>query len=302
MDSDVDAFLQYLRTVRNCSPRTVAAYAADLSQFISYAASRGAVATRELESSVARAFLAHLHGQGYAARSLARKQAALRAFFRWARRNGRAAADLSRGMTAPRVGASLPRFLRPDEIEALMSAPDETPAGLRDRALLELLYASGMRAGEVVTLDTADLDLEAGEVRVRRGKGRKERVALVGRAAVEALLDYLHRGRPSLASRSQGPASQALLLNKHGQRLSDRGVRRTFDKYVDVVGGRLKVTPHILRHTFATHLLEGGADLRAVQELLGHARLATTQIYTHVTTEHLRDVHRRAHPREHEEP
>jgi len=297
----IDEFLEYRRVARNSAPHTLRAYAADLAQFAAFLDERGIATPDRVDLSVLRAFLASLQPQQYARTTLARKQAALRAFFRWARRSGRIATDPTRGLLTPRPERRLPRFLRPEEVEALLSAPDASPAGLRDRALLELLYASGLRAGEVVRLEVGDLDLTAEEVRVRHGKGRKERVALLGRAAVEALIDYLHRGRPALAARARRGESRALLLNKYGERLSDRGVRRTFDKYVNVVGARLKITPHVLRHTFATHLLENGADLRAVQELLGHAHLATTQVYTHVTTQRLKTVYDATHPRAHDE-
>jgi tyrosine recombinase XerC len=297
----IDEFLEYRRTARNSAAYTLKAYAADLAQFAAFLEERGVGALDAVELSDLRAFFASLQSRRYARTTLARKQAALRAFFRWARRTGRTAADPTRGLLYPRQDRRLPKFLRPEEVEALMLAPGVSPAGLRDRALLELLYASGIRAGEVVRLDVEDLDLESSEVRVRQGKGGRERIALVGRAAHEAIVDYLGRGRPALAAKARRGQSRALLLNKYGERLSDRGVRRTFDKYVAAVGARLKITPHVLRHTFATHLLENGADLRAVQELLGHSSLATTQIYTHVTTERMKQVYDEAHPRAREE-
>lgn len=292
----LDSFLQYLRAARRHSALTLKAYAADLNQLAAFLAQRGIADIRAVDLAVLRAFLASLQGRHYARATLARKQATLRAFFRWAKWGGHTAADPTRGLATPRATRRLPKFLRPEEIEALMSAPDNKPAGLRDRALLELLYASGLRAGEVVRVEVEDLDLEAGEVRVRHGKGGKERIALLGRSAADALRDYLNAGRPVLAAASPAP-QKALFLNKYGRPLSDRGVRRTFDKYAAAACMRLKITPHVLRHSFATHLLENGADLRAVQELLGHANLVTTQIYTHVTPEHLKKVHNRAHPR-----
>jgi tyrosine recombinase XerC len=297
----IDRFLDYRRTARNSAENTRRAYSADLQQFAEYLEGQGKRSLEQVDITLLRSFLAFQHEKQYARTTLARKQAALRAFFHWAKRNGHVATDPTRGLFSQRQSRRLPKFLRGDEIEALMMAPDETPAGLRDRAVLELLYASGIRAGELVRLDLNDLDLETGEIRVRHGKGRKERIALLGGAANESLRDYLHQGRPQLAAKSLRGQSQALLLNKYGSRLSDRGVRRTFDKYVAVVGSRLKITPHVLRHSFATHLLENGADLRAVQELLGHANLVTTQIYTHVTTEHLKHVYDDAHPRAHSE-
>ncbi len=166
-----------------------------------------------------------------------------------------------------------------------------------DRALLEMLYASGLRAGEAQALNVEDLDLSSEEIHVRHGKGNKERIALLGAAAVHAISEYLHKGRPDLASHHSGSPDRAVFLNRFGRRLSDRGIRRIFDKYFAAASDRLKITPHTLRHTFATHLLDNGADLRSVQELLGHANLLTTQVYTHVTTERIQEVYGKAHPR-----
>lgn len=292
----IEAFLEYRRTVRNSAARTLNAYAADLEQFASYLQERRITDLQQVDLSELRGYLASLQSHQYQRTTLARKQASLRALFHWARRTERIVSDPSRGLRAPRQSRRLPRYLRSEEIEALLTAPDNSPAGLRDRALLELLYASGLRAGEAVRLNLDDLDLEAGELRVRQGKGRKERIGLLGRAAIDALQNYLQLGRPALEAKAKRGRSVALLLNKYGERLSDRGVRRTFDKYVEATGARLKITPHVLRHTFATHLLENGADLRAVQELLGHAHIATTEIYTHVTTERLQQAYESAHP------
>lgn len=301
LESRIDAFLAYRRTARNNAAPTLKAYSSDLLQFAAFAESRGIASPSAVSLNDLRAFLASLQVRHYARTTLARKQAALRAFFKWARRNGLVVNDPTRGLFAPRQQRSLPKFLRTDEINTLMGLPDKSPAGLRDRALLELLYASGIRAGELVKLNIADLDLEAGEVRIREGKGRKERIGLLGGAAADALRRYLDHGRPALDAKSRAGTFSALLLNKFGKPLSDRGVRRTFDKYVEAAGSRLKITPHVLRHSFATHLLENGADLRSVQELLGHANLATTQIYTHVATERLKVIYDEAHPRAHDD-
>jgi integrase/recombinase XerC len=301
LESHIDAFLAYRRAARNSADHTLKAYSSDLLQLAAFAEARGLSSPANISLNDLRAFLASLQSEEYARTTLARKQAAIRAFFRWARRSGIVPNDPTRGLFSPRQQRKLPKFLRGDEIEALMQAPDDSPAGLRDRALLEVLYASGMRAGEVVKLNVSDIDLEEGEVRIREGKGGKERIALLGRAADEAIRAYLATGRPELARQASSGRSAALLLNRFGERLSDRGVRRTFDKYVTAVGARFKITPHVLRHSFATHLLEHGADLRSVQELLGHANLATTQIYTHVTTERLKEVYDDAHPRAYED-
>ena len=296
IDPLIDEFLAYRRDGRNNSAHTLRSYAADLNQFADFLETRGVRSLKTVSISLLRAHFAALTGHQYSKTSLARKQAALRAFFRWAKRRGYTESDPARGLISPRLDKQLPKFLRSDEIEALMSGPDSTPAGLRDRALLELLYGSGIRAGEAVKLNLEDVDLAESEIRIRRGKGGKERRALLGQPACRAIDHYLRSGRPELAKKARIGSSSALLLNKFGERLSDRGIRRTFDKYVDSAGARLKVTPHTLRHSFATHLLQNGADLRAVQELLGHANLVTTQIYTHVTAERLKEVYDQAHP------
>jgi len=294
-DRAIQAFLDHAQNARGMSAHTLRAYGADLAQFAGFLEERGAdLATVDLGT--LRAFLAALSSRNYAKSTLARKQASLRSFLRWAHRTGSLSRDPSRGLRSPRQDRRLPRFLREEEVQALLEAPDNSPTGLRDRALLELLYASGLRGGEARALRVDDLDLEAGEVRVREGKGRKERIALIGSHAREAIAVYLRSGRPVLA-RSAQTASPALLLNKSGGPLSDRGIRRTLERYAAAAGGRVKVTPHVLRHSFATHLLAHGADLRSVQELLGHAHVSTTEIYTHVTSEHLRRAYEEAHPR-----
>ena len=296
LDRLIGEFLAYRKGARNNSDHTLRSYAGDLSQFAEFVESGRILTLKQIDIRFLRAFFTSLSSRRYSRASLARKQATLRAFFRWAKRAGYTDSDPTRGLISPRLEKKLPKFLRSEEIEALMTAPDSSPAGLRDRALLELLYGSGIRAGEAVKLGLDDIDLEAGEIRIRRGKGGKERRALLGGAAREAIVDYLSQGRPALAAKARVGQSSALLLNKFGERLSDRGIRRTFDKYAAEAGARLKLTPHVLRHSFATHLLQNGADLRAVQELLGHANLVTTQIYTHVTAERLKEVYDSAHP------
>jgi integrase/recombinase XerC len=293
----IDRFLEQRKTGRASSENTRRAYGSDLVQLDEFLTERGLRTLPQIDRTVLRSFFASLQSQGLARTTLARKRAAVRSFFRWAKRVGVVSADPTPGLYTTKQDRKLPKFLRSQEIEALMLAPGDSPGGMRDRAMLELLYASGLRAGELVKLDIADVDLETREVRVRSGKGAKERIALMGGAAHEAVMEYLQKGRPMLAAKCKRGSSSALFLNKLGDRLSDRGIRRTFDRYMTAVGDRLKITPHVLRHSFATHLLEGGADLRVVQELLGHANLATTQIYTHVTTERLKSIHEAAHPR-----
>lgn len=286
---------------RGASPHTVAAYSSDLAQFFGFLQRIPTLRAQDpagVSHVHVRAFLAFLQSKRYSRRSVARKLAAIRAFFRF--RSHRRGLDLNpgRAVATPRLPRRLPRFLAEEEAGALVERPDpRTPLGKRDRALLEILYGSGLRVGELVSLDLDDVDATGGVVRVQ-GKGGRERLAPLGSKAIAALGDYLERGRPRLLRLSAGAdRERALFLNCRGSRLSARGVREVVARYSAGLGGGNPVSPHTLRHSFATHLLDNGADLRAVQELLGHASVATTQIYTHVTRERLRAVYERAHPR-----
>jgi integrase/recombinase XerC len=245
-----------------------------------------------------RRYLGELQAKGYARRSIARKLTAVRTFYRFLTRREAVCRNPTVGIVGPKRDRRLPQCITAPEIEQLLQTPDRgTPLGLRDAAILETLYSSGMRVSELVALDLDDLPDSDGRVRVV-GKGRKERVVFLGRAARETIAEYLHRSRPALARSSRkGVKSSALFLNKNGTRLSDRAVRTIVETHVNaacIAGGG---SPHTLRHSFATHLLENGADLRSVQELLGHASLAATQVYTHLTQEQLRKVYDAAHPR-----
>jgi integrase/recombinase XerD len=298
--TQIERFLDHLRVERGLSAHTVEAYRRDLAGYRRFLSRRGIVDAAGVSQEDVRAFLAHLSrrrapdGERYRSSSVARAMSAVRSFHRSLAREGGAPGDPTAGVDRPRVGRSLPRPLSLEEVARLLDGPrDLTPAGLRDRAILELLYGSGLRISELVGLDVDDVDLEEGSVRVV-GKGGKEREVPVGRAAREALGAYLAAGRPALASpRSRG----ALFLNQRGGRLTRQGCALVLAGRVRAAGIRRRVTPHTLRHSFATHLLEGGADVRVVQELLGHASVATTQIYTLVTREHLRQVYLRTHPR-----
>ncbi|MES2461087.1 MAG: tyrosine recombinase, partial [Armatimonadota bacterium] len=282
---------------RGASPHTVKAYAEDLSQFVEYA--RLQTPSPDLmgiDTPFLRAYLASLRAdKGLARTTIARKGASLRAFFRYLARRGIVPHSPAQNLETPRKTTPLPKFLSEDAVSLLLQAPDASrPDGLRDRAILETLYASGVRGGELAALNLQDIlreetDDEAA-LQIRRGKGNKERLALLGKAAVVALDEYLQSGRPVLLANGSR-ATDALFLNKLGGRLSDRGVRRLFDKYCTAVASAHKITPHTLRHSFATHLLDNGADLRVVQELLGHSDLSTTQIYTHVTTTRLKKAY-----------
>lgn len=297
MDSHLEAFIAHLAAVRGASPLTVKAYAEDLSQFLDYAQKlQPAPALAAIDTAFLRAYLAHLSSEkGMARTSIARKAASLRAFFRYLTRRGVLTHSPAQNLETPRRKTPLPKFLSEDAVALLLAAPDVSrPDGLRDQAILETLYASGVRGGELAALDVGDIlredDGAEAVLRVRHGKGNKERLALLGSAAVEALETYLANGRPLLLANGRR-STDALFLNKLGGRLSDRGVRRIFDKYCESVASSHKITPHTLRHSFATHLLDNGADLRVVQELLGHSDLSTTQIYTHVTTTRLKKAY-----------
>ena len=292
-DADIDLFLDHLRSARSASPHTLRAYASDLIEFFDFVEKEASDAV--LDYRVVRRFLAHLQKQGRQKRTVARKLAALRAFYRYRTERDEGTLDPTVGLSSPRLDRLLPRPLSRSEVEALLDAPDATrPDGLRDRAILELLYASGLRASELCSLDLADTRSGI-EVRVV-GKGSKERIVLMGVPAREALDAYLDRGRHQLAEKSKKTIS-ALFLNSRGKRLSDRSLRAIVEKWIGRAGAIEGVSPHTLRHSFATHMLEGGADLRAVQELLGHASITTTQIYTHVSRARLKEVYDKAFPR-----
>ena len=291
-----DAFLKSLEAVQGASPNTVKAYAEDLRQFCDFAETSGVTDIHAVTPILLRAYLINLEAADLARPSRARKTASLRSFFAYLTRHSVISVSPAAGLRTVKQERRLPKYLRTDEIEALLAAPDtQKPLGLRDRALLETLYATGMRAGELVTLAVSDIDYDEGIIKVI-GKGDKERMTLLGRQALFALQRYVRKGRPELVL-SKAQDGGALFVNRYGGRLSDRGVRKLFDKYCAIASTHLKITPHVLRHTFATHLLSNGADLRLIQELLGHASVATTQMYTHVTTERLQEVYAKAHPR-----
>jgi len=291
-DPDVTAFLRVLEGERGASPHTLTAYRRDLRQFTAFLRQQGVTKWDQVTPQLARRYVAALDRR-YARSAIARQLSAVRTFFKFLYREGRVSVDPLVLVSSPKQQRRLPKFLTPDEVRVVLQAPDlSTPLGLRDRAVLEVLYATGMRVGELVALRVSDLQWE-GELRVT-GKGRKERIVLVADAAVEALQRYLQVGRPKLAT---ARATESVFVNARGGSLTDRGVRVVLDRAIRQAGLARRVSPHVLRHTFATHLLDGGADLRTVQELLGHANLATTQIYTHVSRDWLKRVYDKAHPR-----
>lgn len=298
----MEAFLAYMQAQKGASRHTLNAYAGDLNQFFAFLGYEEETPSLEelagVDHRAVRRYLAYLQAHGYARRSVARKLAAVRSFFRFLCREERLERNPLRGVATPRLGQRLPRHLPVEEVNALMERPDpHTPLGRRDRAILEVLYASGLRVSELCGLDLGDVDASNGLVRVR-GKGGRERVVPMGSAAIAALGVYLKEARPRLAAAAGGRGEpNALFLNRQGQRISPRGVRNIVNRYSGEVRPGRPVSPHAVRHSFATHLLDNGADLRAVQELLGHASISTTQIYTHVTRERLRAVYQKAHPR-----
>ena len=298
MKKAVLAYLRHLRLDENCSPETLRAYRSDLGEFSAFLARElggGDPDPRKVDRLAIRAFLGELHRRQARRSTVARKLAALRSFFRYLKRRGRVATNPAAAVATPRQEKRLPRQLSVEEMGRLLEMPDDsTPLGSRDRAILELLYATGVRVSELTALDFDDLDLSEGVIRVR-GKGRKERMVPVGSLAVAALRRY-QRVRGELESRP-GRGGEALFLNFRGTRLNVRSVRRILARALRASAIARKVSPHTLRHSFATHLLDAGADLRSIQELLGHASLSTTQKYTHVSTERLLKAYGKAHPR-----
>lgn len=288
-----DEFVTHLRVERNLSPNTVRAYATDLSSFLAWA-ERESVHVLDADHRRLRRYLAELDRARYSRRTIARRLAAVRGFYRYLVMRGYSTGSPAAVLATPKLARQLPSVAPTQLLTDLLDIPDATtPLGVRDRAILELLYATGVRVSELSGLDLGDVDLVGGTVRVM-GKGSRERVVPMHPAAIRRLREYLASGRLAL----QGPKSgSAFFLNRLGGRLSAGGVRRMMERHLAEIGASAQITPHDLRHSFATHLLEGGADLRTVQELLGHIALSTTQIYTHVSTKHLRDVHKGAHPR-----
>ena len=292
MQEVFNRYINYLEVERNVSPYTVRNYTTDLLGFFTFLRTKEIGSLKEVDRHVLRDYLSHLMEQGFVKASIARKLSAMRSFYRYLLREGMIATSPIMA-TSPKLDKRLPSFLTIEEINRLLEAPDlSTPQGQRDRSLLELLYASGIRVSELVSLNLEQVNLDSHEIRVW-GKGSKERLALMGEPAAKALSDYLNQGRLKLLGNK---GSNALFLNRYGGRLPERRVQRILEKYANIAGIDKGVHPHMLRHTFATHLLNGGADLRVVQELLGHADLSSTQIYTHVTKSQARKVYLSAHP------
>ncbi len=289
LEKSKDQFLLYLQGEKNASPHTVKNYGVDLVELIGVTDKKTA---QEVDYIEIRKFLVHLKEKGYSKSTISRKLACLRSFFKFLTRENIVSNNPAIGIATPKREKKLPAFLEIQEIESLLdAAAGVTAASKRDRALLETLYSSGIRVSELVGLNIEDADVLGGVLRIR-GKGKKERMVPIGRPAQEAIQEYLEKW-----ANDKGKANGALFLNKSSTRLTDRSVRRILLKYVRKASLQKDVSPHTLRHSFATHLLDRGADLRSVQELLGHESLSTTQIYTHVTTKRLKEVYEKVHPR-----
>lgn len=298
MEAAVDAFLDYLQLERRMSPRTVVSYSADMKRFQAFietlkdgGANPGDVSDRDI-----RKFLSSMQSAGRSRRTILRRLATLRSFYKYCIRRNICKNDPTAALAPMKREKRLPRAMERADVEKLLEATIGTSAlKLRDRAMLELLYGSGLRLSELVGLDTFDYDQGSMTLRVM-GKGSKERISPVGKVAAHALKEYLEEARPKLLS-PRGTEEKALFLSRRGSRLSGRQVERIMDKYMSIAGLRAGPSPHALRHSFATHLLDSGADLRAVQELLGHADISSTQIYTAVSRERLMSAYKKTHPR-----
>jgi integrase/recombinase XerC len=294
LKSQIKAFGDYLRNERNFSEHTFSGYLIDLNRLALFFEAKGLSDPRVFGKHDARAFLLELEEGGLSRKSIARKISCFRSFYSYLLKKKLVKNNPWTAISLPKLAKKLPCFLYPEEIELLLESQDKrSPAGLRDNAILEVLYASGMRVSELTKLNISDVDKDDGEILVS-GKGSKERIVLIGSSAITSLKDYIRYGRPKLSMKAGG---RAIFISRFGGRLTSRSIERMMQKYLKKCGINKKISPHSLRHSFATHMLERGADLRTVQELLGHASLSTTQIYTHITKERLKTVYEKAHPR-----
>jgi integrase/recombinase XerD len=298
MESTIHVFLSYLRVEKGLAQNTILAYGRDLKRFAEFLRERHNQRLEDVTREDVVDFLSSLYKEKLDSRSVARYLVSLRGIYKFAMMEGTVVNDPTENLESPKIRSSLPTYLRVDEINKLLEAPNlATPIGLRDRAMLEVLYSTGLRVSELLNLRISDIDMRIGCVRCI-GKGDKERLVPIGRKAIEAVEQYLAQGRPKFARPSSPPPhNQVLLLTKIGRRLSRVGIWKILHDYGVRLGLRGRLTPHKLRHSFATHLLERGADLRSVQLMLGHADISTTQIYTHVVEERLKQIYKAHHPR-----
>jgi site-specific recombinase XerD len=296
IDPTLDAFSVHMADLRQLSPHTVRAYRADIRAFVAYLAGSQRSSVLKVDAATARSWIGHMTKvDGLAKASIARRVASLRTFFTWAIQSGLADSNPFTDVDIPKRGKSLPKALDASDIGAILdSNTEDSPAGLRDKAIVECLYASGIRAGELIGLDLEDVfrtGTDEGALRIRHAKGGQERYALLGKHALRALHIYIKDARETLLAAAGSGTTDALFLNRFGGRLSDRAIRRLFDRLGKSGKVGVKPTPHMMRHSFASHLLENGADIRVVQELLGHKDLSSTQIYTRIRPKQLKDVH-----------
>lgn len=296
-EDDARAYLSYLSGVRNFSENTVRAYATDIEAYLAWVRREGVTAASISHRSLRR-YLAELTRAGYSTRTVNRHLSAIRGLYKWLVSQGRVTGDAAAALASPKIAKTLPRTMSDSDVDALLDTCDaSTLEGLRDQAIIELLYATGARISEISRLNVADIDPAQAQVRLF-GKGSKERVVPVYERALAVLRQYVQQARPALcARRKRGEATGALFVSVRGNRMTADALRTCFERHVRLAGIESGVTPHAMRHTYATELLSGGADLRSVQELLGHESLATTQIYTHLSVERLKEATRQAHPR-----
>lgn len=294
MEQMVDTFLLHLKVERGLAKNTLDSYRRDLNKFIGYLHRQGIINLNDVDRRMIMSFMEDLHNHNRAAATISRNLAAIRSFYSFLLQENMVSSNPSAELDAPKIPKRLPNVMTVSQVARLMEQPNgKNAAGMRDKAMLELLYATGIRVSELVNLDLVDVNLEMGFLRCL-GKGSKERIVPMGQKAVEAVGTYLQKGRVKLVRNSE---VEAVFVNIHGGRLTRQGFWKILKKYVRQAGFEGDITPHTLRHSFATHLLENGADLRAVQEMLGHSDISTTQIYTQVTAIHLRDVYQQSHPR-----
>ncbi len=294
MDRNIDAFIDFLAHQRNLSQHTLDAYRRDVKDMSSFLEKNGIKGFADVDYKTVRRYVSHLGGSGLSKSTISRHISSVRTFFSYLKREGRITKNPALLIALPKQERGLPKVFSRDETEDMFKVPDpSTIKGLRDLALLEILYDGGLRVSEVVGLDVTDLDLDKGEIRVI-GKGNKERVVFITDVAKKTLTAYLAGARPYLTG---GTETQALILNRNGRRLSVRSVQLMLDKIGLKAGVKGRSSPHMMRHSFATHMLEEGADLRTIQELLGHEDISTTQVYTHLDSARLKQIHRKTHPR-----
>lgn len=303
-DQLLEKFILHLKLEKNASQHTIHNYQRDILQFVEFVGSQGTgeALLIDITPLIIRSYLAFLKSEQYAKATIMRRIAALRSFFRFLCREDVLSENPCKAIRTPKLDKKLPVFLDVNEIRELIALPDNSPLGIRDKAVLEMLYATGIRVSELTGITLADIDF-SGRAIIVSGKGAKQRIVLMGRTAVEVLELYLLSARPRLCAnpgeygRQTNKVHNYVFVNSRGGSLSDRSVRRIVDKYVEIMAIKKNVSPHTIRHTFATHLLDNGADLRTVQELLGHINLSATQLYTHVPNERLKANYKKFHPR-----